>query len=94
MKKMIKKYSKWFSALSPLLKWCVSFILNWFFWLFAWLIAEQFVFEETRSWKYLIFHATWMAFIFTFSLLWEVIKQIFKPQNTKNQQQQDPETDI
>ena len=91
---MIKKYSKWFSDLSPLQKWSVSYMLNWFFWLFAWLIAEQFVFEETRSWKYLIFQATWMAFIFTFSLLWEVIKQIFKPQNTKNQQQQDPETDI
>ena len=91
---MIKKYRKWFSDLSPLQKWSVSYMLNWFFWLFAWLIAEQFVFEETRSWKYLIFQATWMAFIFTFSLLWEVIKQIFKPQNTKNQQQQDPETDI
>ena len=91
---MIEKYSKWFSDLSPLQKWSVSYILNWFFWLFVWLIAEQFFFEETRSWKYLIFHATWMAFIFTFSLLWEVIKQIFKPQNKKNQQQQDPETDI
>ena len=94
MKKMIKKYSKWFSDLSPLQKWAVSYMLNWFFWLFAWLIAEQFVFDETRSWKYLIFHATWMAFIFTFPLLWEVIKQIFKPWNLKNQQQQDPETDI
>lgn len=91
---MIKKYSKWFSDLSPLQKWSVSYMLNWFFWLFAWLIAEQFVFDETRSWKYLIFHATWMAFIFTFPLLWEVIKQIFKPWNLKNQQQQDPETDI
>jgi hypothetical protein len=67
-------------------------MLNWFLWLFTWLIGEQFVFEETRSWKYLIFHATWMAFIFTFSLLWEVIKQFFKPQNSKNQQQQNPET--
>jgi len=94
MKKMIKKYSKWFSELSPLQKWVVSYMLYWFFCLFAWLIAKQFVFEETRSWKYLIFHATWMAFIFTFSLLWEVIKQIFKPQNTKNQQQQKTETDI
>ena len=94
MKKMIKKYSKWFSDLSPIKKWSVSYMLYWFFCLFAWLIAKQFVFEETRSWKYLIFQATWMAFIFTFSLLWEVIKQIFKPQNTKNQQQQDPETDI
>jgi uncharacterized membrane protein YkgB len=94
MKKLIKKYSKWFSELSPLQKWVVSYMLNWFFWLFAWLIAEKFVFEETRSWKYLIFHATWMAFIFTFSLLWEVIKQFFKPQNSKNQQQQNPETDI
>jgi len=89
---MIKKYRKWFSNLSPLQKWAVSYMLNWFFWLFVWLIAEQFVFEETRSWKYLIFHATWMAFIFTFSLLWEVIKQFFKPQNSKNQQQQNPET--
>ena len=91
---MIKKYSQWFTDLSPIKKWSVSYILNWFFWLFVWLIAEQFVFEETRSWKYLIFQATWMAFIFTFSLLWEVIKQMFKPRNPKNQQQQDPETDI
>jgi hypothetical protein len=91
---MIKKYSKWFSELSPLQKWSVSYMLYWFFCLFAWLIAEQFVFDEARSWKYHFFHATWMAFIFTFSLLWEVIKQIFKPQNPKNQQQQNPETDI
>jgi len=94
MKKLIKKYSKWFSELSPLQKWVVSYILNWFFWLFAWLIAEKFVFDETRSWKYPIFNATWMAFFFTFSLLWEEIKQIFKPQNPKNQQQQKTETDI
>lgn len=94
MKKMIKKYSKWFSDLSTLQKWSVSYMLYWFFCLFAWLIAKQFVFEETRSWKYLIFQATWMAFIFTFSLFWEVIKQMFKPQNSKNQPQQNPETDI
>lgn len=91
---MIRKYSKWFSDLSRLQKWAVSYMLNWFLWLFAWLIAEQLFFDETSSWKYRIFQATWMAFIFTFSLLWEEIKQIFKPRNPKNQQQQNPETDI
>lgn len=91
---MIRKYSKWFSDLSRLQKWSVSYMLNWFFWLFAWLIAEQLFFDETRSWKYHFFHATWMAFIFTFPLLWEYVKQIGKTQNPKNQQQRDPKTDI
>jgi hypothetical protein len=91
---MIKKYSKWFSDLSPLQKWAVSYILNWFLWLFAWLIGEQLFFDETRSWKYPVFHATWMSFISTFSYIWEELKQIFKPRNSKNQPQQNPETDI
>jgi hypothetical protein len=91
---MIKKYSKWFSDLSHLQKWAVSFMLNWFLWFFAWLIAELLFFDETRSWKYRIFHATWMAFIFSFPLLWEAIKQFFKPRNSKNQPQENPETDI
>jgi hypothetical protein len=94
MKKLIKKYSKWFSELSPLQKWVVSYILNWFFWLFAWLIAEQLFFDETLSWRYHIFHATWMAFFITFSYIWEELKNIFKPRNSKNQPQQNPETDI
>ena len=91
---MIKKYSKWFSDLSPLQKWAVSYILNWFLWLFAWLIGEQLFFDETRSWKYPVFHATWMSFIRTFSYIWEELKNIFKPRNSKNQPQQNPETDI
>jgi len=94
MKTIIKKYSKRFSNLSPLQKWAVSYMLNWFLWLFAWLIGEQFIFDETRSWKYHVFHATWMAFIFTFPLLWEAIKQMIKSRNPKNQPQQNPETDI
>jgi hypothetical protein len=46
---MIKKYSKWFSELKPLQKWAVSYMLNWFLWLFTWLIGEQFIFDETRK---------------------------------------------
>jgi hypothetical protein len=81
---MIKKYTNWYKALTPFKKLAASFILNWFYWLTAWLIAEQFIFDESRSWKYHLFHATWMSFFMTISFNWKVLEQIFKPQNEKN----------
>jgi hypothetical protein len=81
---MIKKYTNWYRDLTPFKRVSVSFILNWFYWLTAWLIAEQFIFDESRSWKYHLFHATWMSFFMTISFNWEVLEQIFKPQNEKN----------
>ena len=82
---MIKKYSKWYRNLTPLKRLTVSFILNWFYWLIASLIAEQFFFDENRSWNYHFFHATWMAFFMTIPFNWKEIKQIVKPHNQKNQ---------
>ncbi len=90
---MIKKYNKWFSDLTPLMKWTVSFILNWFYWLTAWLIAEQFFFVENRSWKYHFFHATWMSLLMTGLFNWKDFKQIFKPRNPKNLEHDNSETD-
>lgn len=78
---MIKKYNKWYNSLTPLKKLIISFILNWFYWLIAWLIAEQFVFDEKRSLKYHVFHATWMAFFMTIPFNWKELKQIFKSQS-------------
>lgn len=75
---MIKKYNEWYSGLTPSKKLLVSFVLNWFYWLIAWLIAEQFIFDETRSWKYHVFHATWMAFFMTLPFNWKELKQIFR----------------
>lgn len=56
------------------------FILNWSFWLISWLIFEQFFFDEKRSWKYHVFHATWMSLFMTITFNWKELKQIFKPQ--------------
>ncbi len=83
MNTLFKKYEKWFSNLTPLKKLTVSFILNWFYWLIAWLIAEQFIFDENRSWKYHFSHATWMAFFMTIPFNWKELKQIFKTENSK-----------
>lgn len=84
---MFKKYSEWHSNLPPLKKWTVSFTLNWFFWLIIWLIAEQFLFDESRTWKYHVFHATWMSFFMTIPFSWKELKQMVKPQNPKDQKQ-------
>lgn len=81
---MFKKYNQWVSGLTPLKKWTVSFILNWIYWLIAWLIAEQFFFDETHSWTYHVFHATWMSFFMTGLFNWKEFKQIFKLRNTKD----------
>lgn len=91
---MIKKYKIWYSNLTALKKLTVSFILNWFYWLIAWLIAEQIFFDENRSWKYHVFHATWMAFFMTIPFNWKELKEIVKPQKQKNQKNQSSETDI
>ena len=78
---MIKRYNEWYRRLTPLKKLVASLILNWIYWLMAWLIAEQFVFDEKRSWKYHVFHATWMSFFMTIPFNWKELKQIFKPQH-------------
>lgn len=90
---MIKKYNQWFSNLTPIKKYAVSFALNWFYWLTAWLIAEQFFFDENRSWLYHISHATWMSFFMTSIFNWKEFKQIFKRQNFSNNPNQNPVTD-
>ncbi|HZH01120.1 MAG TPA: hypothetical protein VEY32_08560 [Flavisolibacter sp.] len=81
---MIKKYNEWYKGLTPLKKLVVSFILNWLYWLIAWLIAEQFFFDEKRSWKYHVFHATWMSFFMTIPFHWKELKQIFKLQKKRD----------
>ena len=78
---MIKSYTNWYRNLTALKRLALSFILNWLYWLTAWLIAEQFVFDEQRSWKYHVFHATWMSFFMTLLFNWKELKQIFKRQN-------------
>lgn len=75
---MIKKYNQWFDQLTSLQKLVVSYSLNWIFWLIAWLLAEQFIFDEKRSWSYHIFHATWMSFFMIIPFNWKELKQIFK----------------
>lgn len=75
---MIKKYKDWYSSLTPFKRLAVSFILNWFYWLIAWLIADQFFFEEKHSIQYHLFHATWMSFIMTMPFNWKKIKELFK----------------
>ena len=81
---MIKKYNEWYSNLTPSKKLTVSFILNWFYWLIAWLVAEQLLFDEKRSWKYHVLHATWISFFMTILFNWKELKQFFKPQRQKN----------
>ena len=75
---MIKKYRTWYNNLTPLKQFAVSLILNWFYWLTAWLILERFFFDKQRSWSYHIFHATWMSFFMTIFLEWKTTKALFK----------------
>ena len=81
---MIKSCTNWYRNLTALKRIVVSFILNWLYWLTAWLIAEYFVFDEQRSWKYHVFHATWMSIFMTIPFNWNELKQIFKPQNRES----------
>jgi hypothetical protein len=85
---MFKKYSNWYRNLTPLKKLLVSFILNWIYWLTAWLIAEKFFFDERRSWRYHAFHATWMAFFMTIPFNWKELKMIFKGERDNHTQRQ------
>lgn len=78
---MIKSFTNWYRNLKPLKRLAVSFILNFLYWLTAWLIAEHFGFDEQRSWKYHVFHAIWNSFFMTILFNWKELKQIFKPQN-------------
>jgi hypothetical protein len=80
---MLKKFNNWYNGLIAFKKWIVSLTFNYFFWLIAWLVADEFFFEEKHSLKYHLFHAAWMAFIMTIPLKWKEIKQIFKPQKNK-----------
>lgn len=77
---MLKKYYNWYNNLKPFKKFTVSFFLNWLYWFVAWLIAEEFIYEEKRSLKYQFFHATWMSIIMTIPFSWKALKQIFKPE--------------
>ena len=81
---MIKKYIELYKGLTPLKKLVVSFILNWFYWLIVWLIAEHFVFGEQRSWKYHVFHATWLSFFMIIPFNWKELKQIFQPHSKQS----------
>lgn len=81
---MIKKYKDWYSSLTPFKRLAVSFILNWFYWLIAWLIADQFFFEEKHSIRYHLFHATWMSFFMTMPFNWKVTKELFMYKRNSN----------
>lgn len=81
---MLKKYTDWHNSLTPFKRIGVSFILNWFFWLAAWLIAEKIFFEEKISWKDHFIHATWMSFFMTMPFSWKAIKELFKFKNNSN----------
>ncbi len=72
-----KRYAKWYNNLTPIGRLTVSFILNWIYWLIAWLIGEKLFFDEVRSWAYHFMHATWMAFFMTILFNWQVVKSIF-----------------
>jgi hypothetical protein len=63
----------------------VSSILSWILWLTAWLITEQFVFDQQHSWKYHFFHAAWMAFFTMISFNWKELKAFFSRQHKKEQ---------
>lgn len=76
---MFKRLMTWYKGLTPVKRLLLSFLLNWIYWLFAWKLAEQFIFEETRSWDYHLFHATWMSFFMTLLFNWRDIKLIFNP---------------
>ena len=69
----------WYKSLSPIRRLSLSFVLNWVYWLIAWKLAEQFIFEETRSWGYHLFHATWMSLFMTMLFKWKDLRQIFMP---------------
>jgi len=77
----INKINQWVRKQPPVKQLAISFISNWLFWLISWLLAEQFFFEETRSWKYHFFHATWMSFFMTIPFNWKLIKKLFQSQN-------------
>ncbi|MCG9899841.1 MAG: hypothetical protein MH132_07565 [Hydrotalea sp.] len=68
----------WHTGLSPVKRLVVSFAFHWTYWSIAWLVAEHFIFEEQRSWKYLLFHATWMSACMTIPFSWKDWKVIFK----------------
>ena len=81
---MIKKYKDWYYSLTPFKRLVVSFIVNWFYWLIVWLIADQFFFEEKHTLKNHLFHATWMSFFMTVPFSWKVIKELFKLKRNSN----------
>jgi hypothetical protein len=82
---MLKKYNNWYISLTPFKRLVVSFILNGIYWLLAWLIAEQFFFDNKRSWKYHVFHATWMSTCVIILFNWKDLKQIFKPKHKEEE---------
>jgi hypothetical protein len=82
---MFKLYNEWYGSLTAFKRLAVSFILNWVYWFIAWLIAEEFFFDEKSSWSYLVFHATWMSFFMTISFNWKELKQIFRPQRKEDE---------
>ena len=81
---MLLKFRNWKNNLAPAKQLVVSFMVNWVYWLVAWLIFEKLKFLSPHSVKYHIFHAIWMAgFILVFQK-WKLIKQVF----AKKQEQQ------
>lgn len=81
---MFKQYYRWHNDLIPLKRWFVSFMINWIYWLFAWLILEQFFYDEKQSWKYILGHTKWMSLIMTGLFKWKDLKQIFNTIHPKS----------
>lgn len=77
---MFEKHYDNYKRLSPLKKLIVSYIINWIFWLLAWLILGQFILNDKQSYGYHLFHATWMSFFTTITFNWKEIKQILNQQ--------------
>lgn len=75
---MIKKYNDWYKGLTSAKRLIVCFAFNWIYWLIGLIIGERYFFEEKISWKYLIFHATWMSTIMTLPFSWKEWKVIIK----------------
>ncbi len=71
---MFAQLTHWYQALTPLKQLIISFLLTWIFWLAAWLIGERVFFDESMSWAYHFFHATWMAFFTIVPFNWKRIK--------------------
>jgi hypothetical protein len=82
---MFKGYGKWYRGLTPVKRLGLSFLLNWMYWLFAWKLGEQIFFDEIRSWRYHLIHATWMSVFWTLLFQWEMIKGIIKQRKDKKQ---------